>query len=419
MALEYHGGARRVLMVAYYFPPLGGGGVQRALKFAKYLPEFGWRPTVLTTRSTVYPVADPALADELPADVAVIRAREPRGAMGPAAALAWLGLKRASRLAAFPDAAIGWAPDAVRLALRLVRSERPAVLFSTSAPFTSHLVALAVHRRTGIPWVADFRDEWSANPSLRNDPALVRRTARLVEREISAHAARVTVVADYFDLPPPAEASVAVIPNGVDDADVADVDAPPPPNDILRLSYVGTLYPDQDAEPVFEALERLVRQGAIDAARLRLRIVGNDFRPAVARRWPVTTEEVGYVTHREALREMQSASALLHYVGPASRAPAGKIYEYLASGRPVLCVARPDGGAAALVHSAQAGPIAAPDDPAGIEQAILCLYERWQTTGLPDQPQVRAWVLAKYSRRKLTNDLAAVLEAAAQEARGI
>jgi glycosyltransferase involved in cell wall biosynthesis len=112
---------------------------------------------------------------------------------------------------------------------------------------------------------------------------------------------------------------------------------------------------------------------------------------------------------------MQSASVLLHYVAPSSRAPTGKLYEYLASGRPILCVARPDGGAAALVRAADAGPVAAPGDPEAIEQAILSLYERWSGNGLPDQPRAREWVLANYSRRKLTGDLAAVLNRVADD----
>lgn len=415
MGLEDQAGdGRRLLMLAYYFPPLGGAGVQRSVKFAKYLPESGWHPTVITTRSTVYPVADPSLAGELPADVRVLRAHEPRGAMAPAALLRRLGLRRASRVTAFPDAATAWIPDAVRLALRTIRAERPAVLFSTSAPFSAHLAALAVHRRTGIPWVADFRDEWSSDPGLRAEPAVVLRMARRLERAITANAAALTFAADYFNVLNPAASPTVVIPNGVDAADLAGPDVPPAADGVLRLSYVGTLYGDRDPAPVFAALERLAARGAIDLTRLRIRIVGNDFRAPERRRWPMPVEQVGYVTHREALSEMRSASVLLHYVDPATQAPSGKLYEYLASGRPVLCVARPDGGAAALVRAAGAGPVASPGDPEGLERAILELYERWRTTGLPDQPAAREWVLANYSRRKLTGELAAVLDRAAR-----
>jgi glycosyltransferase involved in cell wall biosynthesis len=404
-------------MLAYYFPPLGGAGVQRAVKFVKYLPASGWLSTVITTRSTVYPVADLTLAAEVPVGVRVVRAHEPRGAMGPATVLGRLGLERSAQIAAFPDATMGWAPDALGQALRVVRAERPAVLFSTSAPYTSHLVALAVHRRTGIPWVADFRDEWAANPSLTDHPAVVRRLARRLEREITSLAAAVTIVASYFDLVNPSGCQTVVIPNGVDAEDLPGPDTPQPRDQFLTLSYVGTLYGEQNIGPVLAALERLVTRGAIDPDRVRLRIVGNDRRSQERPRWPVPAEVAGYAPHREAIAEMCSASVLLHYIAPASRAPAGKIYEYLASGRPVLCVARPDGGAAELVRTAAAGPIAAPDDPAAIEEAILALYQRWRTTGLPDQPHVREWVLENYSRRKQAAELAVVLARAADRPR--
>jgi glycosyltransferase involved in cell wall biosynthesis len=407
-------GLRRVLLLAYYFPPLGGAGVQRAVKFAKYLPESGWQPTVLTTRSIVYRARDPSLADELPPGLKVVRAREPRGAMGPAVVLQKLGLTRASRIAAFPDHAVGWIPDALRITLSVIRRERPAVLFSTSAPFSSHLIALAAHRRTGVPWVADFRDEWAANPGLLDDPAIVRTMARGCERAITGAASAVTVAADYFQLDNPSGTPRILVPNGVDEADLVGLDPSPPPDDAFLMSYVGTLHPGQDPLPVLEAIDRLKARGAIDPSRFRLRIVGNDFRAPGRRTFPVPVEQVGYLSHREALREMQSASVLLHYVAPTSRAPAGKLYEYLATGRPILCVARPDGGAAAVVRAADAGPIAAPDNPAAIEQAILSLYKRWSaTTGLPDQSRAREWALTNYSRRKLAADLASVLDSAA------
>jgi glycosyltransferase involved in cell wall biosynthesis len=330
--------------------------------------------------------------------------------MGPAVLLRSLGFERASRVAAFPDAAIGWVPDAVRRGLRAVRRHRPHVLLSTSAPFSSHLAAMAIHRRTGIPWVADFRDEWAANPALRGEPPLVRRMARRLEQAISSRATALTVVEDYFDILDAAQARRVVIPNGVDEADRLQLAPAPPPGDVLRLSYVGTLYGEQDAGPVFEALQRLVDRGEIDVNRVRVRVVGNDWREPGNRGWPVPVEAIGQVSHRDALQEMSSASALLHYVASASRAPGAKIYEYLASGRPILCVARPDGRAAALVRAANAGQVVSPDDRFALEDAIRSLYERWSTTGLPDQPHARDWVLANYSRRALTGRLADLLD---------
>lgn len=399
-------------MLAYYFPPIGGAGVQRTVKYVKYLPEYGWESTVVTTRSTAYPAQDPALAAEVPRGTRVIRTPEIPRASLPSMALSRLGMRSLARVAAFPDGGLGWGPGALGAALRAIAASRPDALYSTSAPYSAHLAAWAVHARTGIPWVADFRDEWAANPHTSGDPASVRAAARRLEATIVARATAVTYAADYFDIP---AVGAVVIPNGVDEADLPD-GAPPGRDGELRLTYVGTLYADQDAGPVFAALTRLVERGAIDPERVRLRIVGNNWLPPGGARCPVPIEATGYVTHAHALREMAAASALVHYVAPASKAPGGKLYEYLASGRPILCVARLDGASASLVREAGAGPVVAPDDGAGIERAILDLHDRWRRGQRSEQPQVRQWVLERYSRRALARRLASVLDVAVGQA---
>lgn len=401
-----------MLILAYYFPPLGGSGVQRTVKFAKYLPHSGWRSTVLTTTSRAYPANDPGLATELPPSTRVERAFELPGTTLPVMVLTRLGLRAAARLAAFPDDAVGWAPGALVRALRIVRAERPAVLMSTSAPFSSHLVAMAVHERTGIPWVADFRDEWSANPHLLADPQPVRKAARRLEREITARAAGVTFAGGYYDLANSAPSRTAVIPNGVDEDDFVGFDALTPPTDVFRVTFVGTLYGEQDAAPFFAALDRLVERGSIDPQLVRVRLVGNDWLPPGALRCAVAIERTGYLSHRDAVREMVRGSALLHYVASANLTSAGKLFEYLASGRPVLCIANPNGYAATIARAAGAGPVASPLEPDAVEGAILELYERWRAKGLPDQDEVRRWTFERFSRRRLTRDLAEVLDCA-------
>lgn len=399
-------------MLAYFFPPLGGAGVQRSLKFVKYLPQFGWAPTVITTASTAYPARDASLLAEVPADVRVVRAWEPRGADLPARALSFAHLNALSRCAAWPDHAIAWAPAAFRAALRAVREDRPDVLWSTSAPHSSHLVARAVHRRTGIPWVADFRDEWADNPHLPQEPALVRRLTRRTERAITEAADRLVYAADYFDFAGADPARTSVIPNGVDEDDLIGVEPAARPDGVFRLTFVGTLYGERDARPVLDALARLVAAGAIDPERLELRIVGNNWLPEGRLAPEIHTSETGYVAHREALSEMLAASALLLYVPPDSLAPSGKLFEYLASERPILCVAREDNRAVQIVRELDAGVSAPSGDPAAIEAAVLELWRRWESGAGWDGAAVRAAALARFSRRRLAEQLAGVLDSA-------
>jgi len=329
---------RRVLVIAYFFPPLGGAGVQRTLKFVKYLPEFGWTPTVVSTSSRVYGARDTTLLDEVPHGVRVMRAPGLPVARWLAILLGKLGLRRLRLWASWPDGGLGWAPAAFLAARRELRRERPDVIFSSSAPYGGHLVALALHRLTGIPWVADFRDEWASNPHLAEQPRQLAAASTRAERAITRAADRLVVAADYFELEgaPRFDPRRTTIPNGVDPADVVAGDGAPSA-DIFRLSFIGTLYGTIDAAPVLEALRRLIADGTVDPARFELRVVGNVWIPDFAAPDDVPLVQTGYVSHERAVAEMARSTALLLYVPQASRAPSGKIFEYLAAERPILC----------------------------------------------------------------------------------
>jgi glycosyltransferase involved in cell wall biosynthesis len=402
---------RRVLVLAYFFPPLGGAGVQRTLKFVRYLEPLGWDATVVTSRSRLYPARDPSLLEDVPGGTRIIRTRALPLASWAGAILYRLRLRTLHAWVTWPDSGKGWAPFACLAALRAARLERPDVIFSTSAPFGAHLVAMWVSRRTGIPWVADFRDEWASNPNLGEPPrSLARLTARS-ERAITSAACRVVVAADYFRLEglAPDDPRRRVILNGVDDADLPTTSIHPP-TDRFVLANVGTVYDSFDPSAALRALPRLVEQGEIEREQVVVRFVGSiwsdDFEPPRGIRF----EQTGYVEHSRAVEEMCMASVLLLYRPRSSLAPSGKLFEYLASGRPILCLTRPDNLAARLVRDWRAGVVADPDDETEIEAALLMLWRRWQDSGLPDQPEVRRRALERYSRQAGAKQLAEVLE---------
>jgi glycosyltransferase involved in cell wall biosynthesis len=395
-------------MLAYAFPPLGGAGVQRTLKFVKYLPEHGWEPTVVTVRWSPYQMRDPTLGSELPGGVRVRRAPELPLTPYLAMALSKLGADRARAFVTWPDNFQGWLPGALALALLEIRRSRPDVLYTTSAPYVSHLAGLALHRMTGIPWVADFRDEWAANPHLQAAPRALQTLSRRAERAV-ATSAHVVVVGDYFNIAGSRPGHRTTITNGVDPDDLARLPAPDPPHDRFRLTHVGTLYGEQDAGPVLAALRRLVERGELDGSRVELRVVGKVFLSNESLDLPLHVSQEGYVSHHDALLEMRRATALLLYVAPTSLAPSGKLYEYLTSERPILCVTRPDGLAHRLVRDWDAGVCADPSDGAAIERAILELYRRWEEGRLGDLAGVRERTLDRFSRRTLAGELASVL----------
>jgi glycosyltransferase involved in cell wall biosynthesis len=403
----------RVLVLAYYFPPVGGAGVQRTLKFVKYLAPLGWDATVIATRSRAYAARDESLLAEVPREARVRRTAALPLARYLGFALHRLRLQRLRAYVMWPDGGLGWAPFALLAALRAARKDRPDVLFSSSAPYGSHLVALVVARLTGLRWVADFRDEWAANPHLAGQPRLLARLSERAERAITSRARRIVVAADYFRLRglPHDDPRRVEIVNGVDEDDFRH-DASGPPADRFVISHVGTLYELQDPSIALRAIAALAARGVIDAARVEARLVGNVWIPGFAPPPGLRLELTGYVEHRRAIAEMRAATVLLLYVPASSLAPSGKLFEYLASGRPVLCLARADNLASRLVREWNAGAVADPDDQAAIEEAMLALWRRWQEDGLPDQAEVRAQALARYSRRATAEQLAQVLDEA-------
>jgi glycosyltransferase involved in cell wall biosynthesis len=405
---------RRVLVLAYFFPPLGGAGVQRTLKFVRYLEPLGWAATIVSTRSRHYPARDPSLLAEIPESAEILRT--------PAVPLAnWLslvpyklGLRRVAAFLNWPDGGIGWMPFALAAAMRRARRDRPDVIYSTSAPYGSHVVALLVARLTGVPWVADFRDEWSANPHLTDQPRLLAKLSERAERAITEEAERVVIAAGYFQLRGLAEDDRRriEIPNGVDEDDFPDVEKEPP-SDRFVLSHIGTLYDLQDPSPALRALATLGSRRLVDLERLEIRLVGNVWLPDFVAPSGVRVEQTGYVDHRRAIAEMCAATVLLLYVPASSLAPSGKLFEYLASGRPILCLTGPDNLASRLVRKWDAGVVADPRDGEAIEKALLTLWERWLEDGLPDQAEVRRKTLERYSRRATAEHLARILDEAA------
>ena len=405
---------RRVLVLAYLFPPLGGAGVQRTLKFVRYLEPLGWDATVVSTRSRHYPARDPSLLEEIPASAHVVRTRALPLANWLSLVPYRLGLRRVSAYLNWPDGGIGWLPFALLAGLRAARRDRPDVIYSTSTPQSGHIAAMIVSRLTGVPWVADFRDEWAADAFRADQPRPLARLSGRLERDLVRHARRVVVAADYFRLQGLAQDDPrrVVIANGIDEADLPAGVAPG--SDRFVLAHVGTIYGIRDPSPVLRALVRLIRKGAIDGERVAVRLVGSLWLEGFDPPPEACVERTGYVGHRRAVEEMCKATALLLYVPSSSLAPSGKLFEYLASGRPILSLTGPNNLASRLVREWDAGVVAEPDDEAAMDQALLTLWRRWLEDGLPDQEEVRRKTLERYSRRKTAEQLARVLDEAAR-----
>ncbi len=426
----------KVLLITYYFPPSGGPGVQRTLKFARYLPAFGWRPTVLTVRpeDAAYPDLDPTLAGELPSDVRAERTR----AWDPYALYARLLGKEKSetvsvgflgeaevgwkeRLARWiranvflPDARVGWTPFAIRRGLRLLREDAYDAIFTTGPPHSTHLIGWALARRTGVPWVADFRDLWTEIDYAHKLPttALARRIDAALERSVLKAASTVTVVTPTWkrNLARHAEGRCEVIRNGFDPA---DFEAGAPALDpAFTVAHLGNLNDARNPQALWQALKALKALAWQPPPRVRL--IGNVdpvvMRAARARGVEALVEAEPYVPHAEAVRVMRRSALLLLMIDRVphqeGRIP-GKLYEYIASGRPVLGLGPPEGDAAQVLEEAGAGRMFAHDDAGGVVDFLQEHYAAW-TAGTPRQGAAPE-AAAPYSRRRQTQALADLL----------
>ena len=425
----------RVLVVSYYFPPAGGPGVQRVLKTVRYLRETGFEPVVLTVDDGAYPSRDGSLAADVPDDVETIRTRAPdpfalyarltgravpTGAVdGSGARARWALWLRANVF--LPDARVGWVPFARHAGRRRLgqaaRLADPfAAVVTSGPPHSVHLVGRRL-QKTGVPWVADFRDPWTGInfyhdlPMSRFSRALDRRLERRVLRRADA----VTTVSPTWarllerqgGLAPGA---VTVVHNGVDEADLAAAEGEAVRRDAFVLAHVGSLYATRNPEAVWRAVRRLRAAGR--APRLTIRLVGTTDRAVrqSAQATGAPVEAVPYVAHAEAVREQARAALLLLSIEPF---PAdggmvtGKLYEYLASGRPVLGVGPAGGDAAALLAETAGGAMFDRGDVDGLAAEIDRHYRAWEA-GAPLAGA--AWdAVAPYTRRAQTARLADVI----------
>lgn len=454
---------RTVLIVSYEFPPAGGPGVQRAAKFAKYLPEHGWRPVVLTARPAAARPRDESLLrdvagvevhvtagsdlsaaiaralrpfkrrsagppaidfeDELVDVVEPTRARwgagsgsEPRRARPSAGSTPDPSMRPAlsSRIASWisvPDDRMFWRWIAGRAAARLADAVGADAVFSTAPPYTAHLVGMrAAH---GRPWVADFRDPWAASGHHPRPTAWHRHRDEVWERRVVQTADAITCISE-----PIAESLVGtprrpalVIPNGYDRADLAP--RAPRPGLPLRLVYTGAFYGDRSPLPFLDALAGMLIKRPGLGAELEVELIGASsevFAASVGRRGLADIVTLaGYRPHDEALAALASADAALLFIAPGDKSRAtytGKLFEYLGMGVPILAMA-PDGVAADLVRRAEAGTVVSPDHPAAIAGAVDAMIAAKREGSLERPP--RADIVAAYDRRAQTAALAALL----------
>ncbi len=426
---------RHLLLVSHFFPPMGGGGVQRVTKFVKYLEPHGWRVTVVAGRPEDYWMRDDSLQDDVPATARVVRTtaasglgmwrRLPRtgGEAGSRRSSRLFGaLRHAAGWFLIPDSYVGWRPFALHAALAVLREDPPDVLMSSGPPETNHLVALRLHRESGLPWLADFRDPWFA---LHLHPAPTAwhraRHARLEARVLS-EASCIVATTDWLrallQSRAPAAERLHVIRNGYDPADFAAVPAdsvPPVPG--LRLVHTGMLTLSRSAAGLLHGVQRVREAHPEWRDALRVDLVGarESANDALVQQLGLRdcVQLRDYVPHRDAIAAMRGADVLvlIKHVEPRFRGLVpGKLYEYMGAGRPILALVPPC-EVADMVRDGGWGEVAPPEDAAAIAAALVRLLQHRQAGTLADAYPCRG--REKFERPAQAAELSRILDSLA------
>lgn len=409
----------RLLMLCPYWPPMGGPGVQRAVKFAKYLPEFGVAPYVVTRKALA--VEDESLVAEA-AGVPVRAARHiPFQRLGRApaagAAAARVGrMKKVRDWMQVPDHVVSWVPFAVEAAGAWAAEISPTCLYSTSPYHSTHLAALRLKRRLGVPWICDFRDPWATDQFTAYPTQLHRRFNAWLEARVVAAADAVTVISrgmrdDFAARYPEHAAKLHVIYNGFDDDDFRALAAPPagPP---WTIRHLGTFYTDRKPDAFLRGLAAFRAAHAAAMNDFRVELYGSHNADVEARLKSLAAELglegvvrfLPYVPHSEALRLLGTSHALLLVPGPGATTVTGKLFEYLAARRPILATAPFPSG----IDEIAANPLRAGDTPEAVAAALAKLHAAL-AAGSPESTLPAAADVARYSRRAAAGRLAALV----------
>lgn len=426
---------KRVLIITYYWPPSGGSGVQRWLKMSKYLPENGWQPVIYTAEDAEYPVEDPSLEHDVAPEAEIIR----RPIVEPYTYYKkFLGMKKGEKVKAgfinegteksgwkeslsvwlrgnffIPDARCWWVKPSVKYLTGYLKEHPVDAMISTGPPHSMHLIAKALHKKFNIPWVADFRDPWT-DIDFYKDLKLTRcadRKHHRLENQVLTEATKVVTVG--WDCARGLERhgakDVAVITNGYDETFVETQGrASLHQSTMFTMSHIGIIGENRNPEAFWQVIGELTP--SID---LKIKLIGqvdNSVIESIKRNnIEKYVEIIPYIPHNQVIEEQAKSDVLLLFVNNTPNAKGiltGKIFEYMASGRPILCIGPEDGDSARILNETKTGITVDFDDKEKMKSVILDLTTKYQENQLITN-DIKA--VEKYSRRNLTKEFVTIL----------
>jgi glycosyltransferase involved in cell wall biosynthesis len=401
------------------------GGVFRSAQFTKYLTEFGWSPTVLTTSLPRCAQIDRKMLNDLPKEVAIVRALSLERLFGQIRGAKFNGinesygfihfLKRIVRVLIFPDRQLLWLPGALLNGFLLLIKNRYELIYATYGPATNLLIGYILKKIFKKPLVVDFRDLWVDDPTDMAPTRLHHYLHQFVEKKIVSAADRIVTVVDYisehykskYNLN---DRKVITITNGFDPKEQRYYRAISRCNhEKLTILYTGSVYGYRSPANFFQALEELIADRIVDGKDMEIEFLGNlDNKITDNYNLDKIVKTSGFIPHTQVIKSLAEADVLLLIISKLHKhiAYTGKVFEYLMTGKPILALTAKDSIAADLLRKAEVGYIVDPDDVTEIKNTVSGLYTKWKNKSLHVLPN---WsVINQFDRQKLTRNLARI-----------
>ncbi len=426
---------KKVLIITYYWIPSGGAGVQRWVKFAKYLRSFGYEPIIYTPENPEYPSLDNSFEKDIPADLTIIKTpiwepynlyRQFAGKKNQAINAGFISDNKKSnwkdKLSIWlrgnfliPDPRRFWIKPSVRFLTDYLQQNKVDAIITTGPPHSMHMIGLGLKNALPqLPWIADFRDPWTNIDFYKelNLTCFADRIHRNMEKKVVKTADVVLVVSQgmkaEFELLKPK--AIQVITNGYDESDiqVGKVEM----DNKFSISHIGTLNAARNPLTVWKVLSEICAENKQFRDDLLIQLVGKiDFSVLEAINTLGLNEQllkIKYLTHSEAIAKQSSSQVLLLLINQSGNAKGiltGKFFEYLAAKRPILAVGPTDGDVAQVLNETNAGKIVGFDDEDATREVILHYYELYKTSKL----DVNSASIEQFSRKNLTQSLVDLL----------
>ncbi|MCI0706368.1 MAG: glycosyltransferase family 4 protein [Ignavibacteriae bacterium] len=413
---------RKVLVIAYYFPPLGLSGVQRTTKFVKYLPQYGWKPTVLTVAPTGYYALDASLLLEVEGTEIVRTSSLDANRLFRKHGVVKMPSERMRKFLQFagdtffiPDTKIGWKPGALKAANDLLKREQFDLIFATAPPQTDFLIGRELKKRTGLPLVLDYRDAWLDYPFKYFPTPLHKYLNYRLEKRVVAAADRIIVthrrvkegiLKRYIRLH---YNDVTIIPQGYDPEDFQTAEEKIKRRARFRITHAGTFYGGRNPSALLHGLRKLFDESPSLEDSIEVCFVGTirqqDRQLAERLELEENVKFLGYLNHQECAKQLL-ASDLLYLVLDNDYQSPGKLYEYFGSQKPILA-SLVDGYMKEVVEASQASVSVPLDDAAAHAKALSDFYQQYERKKLKQVPKEYA---DRFNRVELTGELAKMFE---------